>query len=175
MVIDLSLCVSVPSTLCVLSHLIYTTTQQGGYFHYSLLFRWINKVQKHWVVYPRSPTQQCQGRNSHLRLLTTSDLIIRLNFSVVLASCSWSPQAYLTSFQRTFFLFELVCVVLRSLLPNVSSGTGIGQTQAYFFHSIISLWTLMSICEMHWVQTLHENPNLVEFMVPWFAPFLIVT
>lgn len=33
----------VPSALYVLPHLIYTTIQQDRYFHYSLLFKWVNK------------------------------------------------------------------------------------------------------------------------------------
>lgn len=64
---------------------------------------------------------------------------------------------------------------LRSLHPNVPSGNGIGQTQAFFLHPVISLWVSMPIREMHWVQTPHYNPDLVEFMVPWFAPSQIVT
>lgn len=104
----------------VLPHLIYTITSQGRHFNCSLLFRWINKVWKHLS----KVTNLAMPRWELTFKLLTPDLIIGLNFEVFLFSPKLDSTASLISFQRTFFLFELVWVCLCSLHPNIPSDPG---------------------------------------------------
>lgn len=143
----------VPSASYALRHLIYTTTQQGRHFQYSLLFRWINKVWKHLSKVTNLAMPRWELT---LRLLIPSDLIIRLNFEVFLASHSWVPQLPSYLFKETSsHLSWSECI-------SAHCSQMFSRAQAFFLDPIINLRVCLTV---HWWNALSPNPALK----PWFS------